>query len=154
MLNKKKGCGLESLYPPKLALTSPTGSGRSVGIVRLRTQAPEFFLWAGFAWLRIGVNSCERGNEPSGCLCSIWLTFIFWTRTYLLRIIFNPEDYIVHKCVYNGLNILLLSSANGEHRSFLSTSNRCHIKEKALTSIEVTHGINFNAVNGGTFVIQ
>jgi len=33
------------LYPQKLALTSPTGSGRSVGIVRSRTKATEeFFL--------------------------------------------------------------------------------------------------------------
>jgi len=30
------------LYPQKLALTSPTGGGRSVGIVRLRTKATEF----------------------------------------------------------------------------------------------------------------
>jgi len=32
------------LYPQKLALTSPTGSGRSVGIVRSRTKATEFFI--------------------------------------------------------------------------------------------------------------
>ena len=30
------------LYPQKLALTSPTGGGRSVGVVRLRTKATEF----------------------------------------------------------------------------------------------------------------
>jgi len=30
------------LYPQKLALTSPTGVGRSVGIVRVRTKATEF----------------------------------------------------------------------------------------------------------------
>ena len=30
------------LYPQKLALTSPTGGGRSVGIVRMRTKATEF----------------------------------------------------------------------------------------------------------------
>ena len=30
------------LCPQKLALTSPTGGGRSVGIVRLRTKATEF----------------------------------------------------------------------------------------------------------------
>jgi hypothetical protein len=30
------------LYPQKLALTSPTGSGRSVGIVRSQTMATEF----------------------------------------------------------------------------------------------------------------
>jgi len=31
-----------SLYPQKLALTSPTGGGRSVGTVRSRTKATEF----------------------------------------------------------------------------------------------------------------
>ena len=31
------------LYPQKLALTSPTGGVRSVGIVRSRTKATEFF---------------------------------------------------------------------------------------------------------------
>jgi len=30
------------LYPQKLALTSPTGGGRSVGIVCSRTKATEF----------------------------------------------------------------------------------------------------------------
>jgi hypothetical protein len=33
-----------SLYPQKLALTSPTNGGRSVGIVRSRTQTTEFSL--------------------------------------------------------------------------------------------------------------
>jgi len=32
------------LYPQKLALTSPTGGGRYVGIVRVRTKATEFSL--------------------------------------------------------------------------------------------------------------
>ena len=31
-------------YPQKLTLTSPTGGGRSVGIVRSRTKATEFSL--------------------------------------------------------------------------------------------------------------
>jgi len=31
------------LYPQKLGLTSPTGGGRSVGIVRSRTKAMEFY---------------------------------------------------------------------------------------------------------------
>ena len=31
-------------YPQKSALTSPTGGGRSVGIVRVRTKATEFSL--------------------------------------------------------------------------------------------------------------
>jgi hypothetical protein len=33
----------DTLYPQKLALTSPTSGGRSVGIVRLRTKGHEFF---------------------------------------------------------------------------------------------------------------
>jgi hypothetical protein len=33
-----------TLYPKKLVLTSPTIGARSVSIVRLRTQATEFFL--------------------------------------------------------------------------------------------------------------
>jgi len=32
-------------YPQKLALTSPTGGGRSVGIVRVRAKATEFSLY-------------------------------------------------------------------------------------------------------------
>ena len=32
------------LYPQNLALTSPTGGGRSVGMVRSRTKATEFSL--------------------------------------------------------------------------------------------------------------
>ena len=32
------------LYPQKLALTSPTGGGHSVGMVRSRTKATEFSL--------------------------------------------------------------------------------------------------------------
>jgi len=31
------------LYPQKLALTSPTGGGRSVSIVHVRTKATEFY---------------------------------------------------------------------------------------------------------------
>jgi hypothetical protein len=37
----------DSLYPQKLALTSPTSGGRSVGIVRLRTKATEFIFQRG-----------------------------------------------------------------------------------------------------------
>jgi hypothetical protein len=38
----------DTLYPQKLALTSSTSGGRSVGIVRLRTKATEFFLFIAF----------------------------------------------------------------------------------------------------------
>ena len=39
------------LYPQKLALTSPTGGGRSVGIVRSRTKATEFSFSFSFSCL-------------------------------------------------------------------------------------------------------
>jgi len=35
---------VKPFYPQKLALTSPTGGCRSVGIVRVRTKATEFSL--------------------------------------------------------------------------------------------------------------
>jgi hypothetical protein len=43
-VNAYKDVVFEPLYPQKLALTSPTSGGRSVGIVRLRTQATELYL--------------------------------------------------------------------------------------------------------------
>jgi len=52
------------LYPQKLALTSPTGCGRSVGIVRSRTKATEFSLVS----IRVGSNrGTEASNGPTAC---------------------------------------------------------------------------------------
>jgi hypothetical protein len=36
-------CPHDTVYPQKLALTCPTNGGRSVGIIRSRTQATDFF---------------------------------------------------------------------------------------------------------------
>jgi hypothetical protein len=48
----------DTLYPQKLAVTSPTSCGRSVGIVRLRTKVTEFvFLF----W--ISQNTAWRGEQ-------------------------------------------------------------------------------------------
>jgi hypothetical protein len=47
-----------TLYPQKLAITSPTSGGRSVGIVRSRTQTIEFFFFGG-QQLRCAAASCE-----------------------------------------------------------------------------------------------
>jgi hypothetical protein len=66
-----------TLYPHKLVLTSPTSGGRSVGIVRYRTQATEIFSpcretpQAGNVELRITGsvgNSVAKfaGNEVAG----------------------------------------------------------------------------------------
>jgi hypothetical protein len=48
------------LYPQKLELTSPTGGGRSVGIVRSRTKATEFF----YIYIYMCVCVCV-------CVCNI-----------------------------------------------------------------------------------
>jgi hypothetical protein len=47
-------------YPLKLALTSPTSGGRSVGIVRLRTKAPEFLVHDVFVAAGNGLGSSGR----------------------------------------------------------------------------------------------
>jgi hypothetical protein len=44
------------LYPQKLAQTSPTSGGRSVGIIRLQTKAREFFF-------NIKMNTIERNKR-------------------------------------------------------------------------------------------
>jgi len=47
------------LYPQKLALTSPTGGGRSVVIVRSRTKATEFSLVFSFSLIINVVNETQ-----------------------------------------------------------------------------------------------
>ena len=53
------------LYPRKLALTSPTGGGRSVGIVRVRTKATEFSLYLQ--------NLCKIPSTSS-----LWCAILCW----------------------------------------------------------------------------
>jgi hypothetical protein len=48
------------LYPQKLALTSPTGGGRSVGIGRSRTKAMEF------SFVLVAVNECTVLRRQCG----------------------------------------------------------------------------------------
>ena len=63
------------LYPQKLALTSPTGGGRSVGIVRVRTKATEFSfsLIEGQHAMKVQIGiSCGR------ILCSISSSVWYW----------------------------------------------------------------------------
>jgi hypothetical protein len=52
-----------TLYPQKLAITSPTSCGRSVGIVCSRTQATEFFFtsWYRYAADHVGLPARKPG---------------------------------------------------------------------------------------------
>jgi hypothetical protein len=81
--NREHGLGNPSrwprdiLYPQKLALTSSTSGGRSVGIVRLRTNAAEVFFLCGIILIYKGRNFvlcspkrrnvCLRLTCPVGC---------------------------------------------------------------------------------------
>ena len=58
------------LYPQKLALTSPTGGGPSVGIVRSRTKATEFSLvgYSNCSW-EMGVTNRTQIQHNTGCCC-------------------------------------------------------------------------------------
>jgi len=51
------------IYPQKLALTSPTGGGCSVGIVRVRTKATEFSLVFGWAPGPVWTDGKSRPNR-------------------------------------------------------------------------------------------
>jgi hypothetical protein len=72
----------DTLYPQKLAQTSPTGGGRSVGIVRLRTQATElvfslfsllfFFLFPSLVILFLqSFITCPCNESLRGSLVSV-----------------------------------------------------------------------------------
>jgi hypothetical protein len=52
----------DTLYQLKLALTSPRGSGRSVGIVRLRTKTTEFFICCKIVGATRNQNTCRPGT--------------------------------------------------------------------------------------------
>ena len=61
------------LYLQKLALTSPTGSGRSVGIVRSRTKATEFFFFIGGTChpCPVKCNSTDEMENAVLCRCRL-----------------------------------------------------------------------------------
>jgi hypothetical protein len=87
-----RGLG-DTLYPQKLALTSPTSDGRSVRIVRSRTQATEFLLVRGPSPSKdgrrggkyqrmINILFCQyfNNNMCSPCVC--------WNLNYLACVYF------------------------------------------------------------------
>jgi len=68
------------LYPQKLALTSPTGGGRSVGIVRSRTKATESYIRGPHIFYKSrehinipGVRRVIRGKFHSGAAQTLGL---------------------------------------------------------------------------------
>jgi hypothetical protein len=77
----------DTLYRLKLALTSPTSGGRSVGIVRWQTKAPVFFqshshwksrgIWSdGAAFNDGGMSSHETPLKADVFCCRRWWTWL------------------------------------------------------------------------------
>jgi hypothetical protein len=70
------------LYPQKLALTSPTGGGRSVGMVRSRTKATAFISFLTSSSQRVfglpiglfemGFQECIAMTILVSCILSTW----------------------------------------------------------------------------------
>jgi hypothetical protein len=78
-------CPRGTVYPQKLALTSPTSGGRSVGIVRSRTQATEFsFLeYVCCQEICLGLKSAVTpGWTKRVCDCTLWDGMIPWQTGY------------------------------------------------------------------------
>jgi hypothetical protein len=72
----------DTLYPQKLALTSPTSGGRSVSIVRLRTKATEFVLFCFWTKSKKPVIPCVTHHRQNS-LGSSWLV-VQWSRYFLV----------------------------------------------------------------------
>ena len=80
------------LYPQKLALTSPTGGGRSVGIVRVRTKATELFNVCSY-------STCRRRFITASLRLNIYYKFIVVSICEIRRAKRNNrEDYPVFEC--------------------------------------------------------
>jgi len=73
------------LYPQKLALTSPTGGDRSVGIVRVRIKAMEFSL----VFFYCVTELTSLGHRPSEKPTII-------RPTGILRLLCNPRPTVIY----------------------------------------------------------
>jgi hypothetical protein len=74
----------DTLYPRNLLLTSPTSGGRSVGRVRSRTKATEFFF---FFFLELEIASSPTYFEKNETDCRIWR---------VLTIMYNAQNKWTH----------------------------------------------------------
>jgi hypothetical protein len=80
----------DNLYTQKLALTSPTSDGRSVGIVRLRTKATEFYSCENFYQI-IHTQRYSIGSSPK---CHFNGPTLYLSLYYSLNVCFSLLLYI------------------------------------------------------------
>ena len=122
------------LYPQKLALTSPTGGGRSVGIVRSRTKATEFFF---FMLLKMSVPDYQWTwcMHPTWLfVCNprwLWPQYNLTVTTHLhlalkcTTVITTNPSVFVYGCVQQDLD-------NGLKYVCYSLSHCCYIDHRTL----------------------
>ena len=91
------------LYPQKLALTSPTSGGRSVGIVRSRTKATESYCesppnsdeWLKCKSAKILSELLGTNNWTSSVTIITTNTFATITNTRMIAVCITDSDIIV-----------------------------------------------------------
>jgi hypothetical protein len=79
-------------YPQKLALTSPTSGGRSVGIVRSRTKATELLLLLLLLLLLESQvpHCCDPVSITGQIMWNLWWTKWYWA--YLIPVLRFPHQ--------------------------------------------------------------
>jgi len=84
------------LYLQKLALTSPTGGGRSVGMVRSRTKATEFsfFSLCLYIYMCVCVCVCVIYLYIYICVCVYFFIYFIFVYTCLFSDLFIWLDFI------------------------------------------------------------
>jgi hypothetical protein len=117
----------DTLYPQKLALTSPTCGGRSVSVVRLRTKATEFSLYESQASRGSKQTRAPYGSEGEG------MNFLHnvGTNTSRTRDVFG----LVITAAWSGLTLLCslpTGLTNLLAQEFFWTMNECHFYQWVL----------------------
>jgi hypothetical protein len=115
----------DTLYPQELSLTPPISGGRSIGIVRSRTKATQFFRWFLTVWCRILFNRCWQ-NEHN------WI--YLWSRALLERskvIIW----FVSILCKHRDINQTLHRVPHYVVSIALSSTFKC-----VLTTLKIFHG--------------
>ena len=98
------------LYPQKLALTSPTGGGRSVGIVRVRTKATEFSL-VFYTFSTKQYWSVFYFNHFNKCILRLLLFFIKPTNAQYISLTYISQQS--HCLIYTSTCFDTFMSSSG-----------------------------------------
>jgi hypothetical protein len=101
-----------SFCPQKLSLTLPTSGGRSVGVVRSRTQATEF-VFVSFAWYKyfpltslFHISPLGR-REEDACVCTRTFTILASFAVLILNVELYSIWIQLHKHAKKSFGVLL-----------------------------------------------